>query len=685
MGFDKLINFFNKNLSNISDELFDIPQVVANHIYIDMNFLMYNCIYELEEEINKIIMIIYGVGFTDIDIINAKLKDIFSRYHWTNTNLLMDEILDGPDIKTIISNFKKIINDNIVEILGWYLFNSLKNNINTTHVIKFIKTINIFFDGIPTYSKILEQRRRRMKNYIDSKNRKKIFKQYFDNIVNSIITEDDITFDYFEWINNMYSFDKTLGPYSNILIDLSIFIDIKLNEEYKIHNIKIYINNSVNYGESDYKIFKHMIESKTDCDVAIHSCDSDFIFLIIWYQLTSTVKYTDINLMLINYSKNNSSKKLTRKLYCGKKIINCMIEKYGAINNIDEEVSLNVIFDFLSLLILFGNDIMPPSYEVGPELTIKQIFEAHYNLYSMSEFVINLNNICVVNFKNLAKWLLYLKNMNSFSMIILSRFYKLPHAIINSSIDKYKTLDEIITNVLQKHPIYKDHIDMLIQDRGFYIENNSYQTLYNYIVNKADNMTDDIFNRPFKIFYDKITNATESYIKITENNNINDYMKLFISLNQTFFHSFNLYTPFNTLYYGDNIAPSIDMIINFINMNDMTVFQNECYDIISTKFNQTNYFNPISHHFFITPYLLDSSHSLNNGFNIKNIESMLNVINKKIKGIWLTPNMNISDFNLKNIDPYIFINHSNAMIKFYQETLVDKFFIDNNRLLKFKE
>jgi hypothetical protein len=64
---------------------------------------------------------------------------------------------------------------NIIELLGWYIYNSINHHIMTTHPIHFIKSINIFYDGIPTYSKILEQRRRRMKNYLDSKNRKIIF------------------------------------------------------------------------------------------------------------------------------------------------------------------------------------------------------------------------------------------------------------------------------------------------------------------------------------------------------------------------------------------------------------------------------------------------------------------------------------------------------------------------------
>ncbi len=667
MGFDKLITFFNKNVPNISEELFDLPQVVANHIYFDMNFLIYNCIYELEEEINKIIMIIYGVSYTDIDIINNKLKNIFNKYHWINLDICMNDILDGSSIDEIIKNFKNILDENIIELLGWYIYNSINHHIMTTHPINFIKTINIFYDGIPTYSKILEQRRRRMKNYLDSKNRKTIFKQYFENMTNIIITEDEIMYDYFEWINNMYSFDKSLGPYSDILIYISKFIETKMNETFKKNNnqIKIYINNSTNYGESDFKIFKHMIDNKIDCDIAIHSCDSDFIFLIIWHQLMSIVKSNSINLMLVNYNQSN------KHLYYGKKIINNLIDKYSNINNIVDNVSINIIFDFLSLLILFGNDIMPPSYELGTELTLKQIFETHYILYNKNEFIVNLNSINVINFKNLGEWLKLIKNLNSFLIIILNRFYKIPYNLTINLIEKYHTFDEIIKNLPD---------NMLKQEKGFYIEKNSYQSLYNYIVYKATNMTEDIFNRPFKIFFDKIENAKDNYISITKNNNTNQYMNLFISLNQLFFNDFNIYSPYSILYYGDNIAPSIDMIINFINMNDMNNIQELCYKMIIKNNKIDNYFNPISHHLFITPYLIDTSNDYNTNIDIKYIDSLLNVIDYNIKGIWFKNEGIINNFTLKNINPNIFIKFTNVMIPFYQSSFIDRFFI-NNKLI----
>ncbi len=653
MGFDKLITFLNKNLPNIGEEIFT-PSIIANHIFIDMNFLIYNSIYELEEEINKIIMIILGVTFTEIDIINEKLNNIFNKDHWVKLNVDMDEIIDGTTIDEIILKFNKILNNNINKLLCNHLFNSIYNHISI-HPIQFIKTINIFIDGIPTYSKILEQRKRRMKNYLESKRRKELFNEYFKNILNSIITEDDISFDYFDWIKNMYSFEKGIGPYSKSLNDIINFINQKMIDIFK--NIKININNSLNYGESDYKIFKYIIDKKMDCDIVIHSCDSDFIFLTIWYQILSISKYNDTNIMLVNY---NNLKPNIKTLYYGKKIINNLTNKYGSINNINEEISINVIYDFLSLLILFENDIMPSSYELGTELSLKTIFETHYDLYINSNFVINLNNINVINFNNLSKWLLNIKKTNSFSTIILNRFYK--NNLLN-----------------QDHKNNKSNYKFNLQlyDKGFYIEKNSFQSLYNYIIYKSENSNEIVFKNT-----DSIDDCYNKYIELTKNTNIEQYLFLYISLSQMFFNDFNLYTPYNTLYYNDIIAPSIDMIINYIKSNDMNLIQKECYNKFKL-FNIDDYFNPISHHLFITPYLLENNIYTCFNFDIdeKYIKSFLNVIGTNIKGIWYE---NESNFNLKNIDPYVFINLCNKMINFYKNTFINKLYVDNN-LLEIKQ
>jgi hypothetical protein len=749
MGFDKLLSFFTKNLqSNIVDDLYNKPVVVANHLYFDMNFIIYNSISNIEVDINNIYMLLFALPYTDINVIENKLNIIFNSFHWDkiikSNNICFQDILDGDNITNILDRFKKIIDTYINDLLYWNIYNSLLKSITNNHVIQFIQTINLFFDGIPTFGKIVEQRRRRMKYYIDSKNRKKLFKKHFDTILSNIVTEHGITYDYFNWLEYLYSFSKSLGPHSDIMILLGDFCANNLKEEFP--NSKIYLNNSTIDGESDYKIFKHMKDNKVDCNVVIHSCDSDFVFMIIWYQLLSNMNNVDINVMMINYIKtyNNDSEATIPCLYntiiSGKKIINLLLDKYNTINSINNEditlININIIFDLLFILLMFGNDILPPSYELGSELNLKLLFETHYELYTRNNFVINLNSVNILNFTNLSKWLVSIKKRRSFSIIILSRFYRLPYNYIVNMTDKYD-LDEIISNILIPYHIAQiknesismnqtdmtqidmtqtdmtqidmtqidnmdfrktltssveltenynlnEYIDVMNKrdcglirfEHGYDINNNSYQTLYNNIIHQACSETLDEFNRPYKIFFDNIMNATTSYSELTENTNVKEYLELLIYMSQIFFYNFDLYTPYSLFCYSDMVAPSIDMIVSYIATNNMNELQQSCYNNFNNKI---TYFNLISHHLFITPYLLDSTYIDSIKDDIEHIESLLNVISNNIPGIWYKES---ESFILKKIDPVKFITITNDMIKLYKDNLINIIFKKSSHLLK---
>lgn len=638
MGFDKMLSFFNKNLSNICDELYDKPVVVANHIMIDINFILYNSIKVIEDEVNNIILLICGIPYTDINIIEDKIKDILDRPHWESCEL----ILDGNSIEIIINNFKTSVNNNIENVLQIHLLSSLLNHINSTHVKEFIKSINIFFDGIPAYSKILEQRRRRMKTYLDSKNKKTLLNNN-NNKYNNIINENDIIYDYNDWVKSLYSIDMILGPDSTILLNTAKYLEINMHS----YGPSIYISNSMIPGEADFKIFRYIIDNNLDCDIVIHSCDSDFIFMVLWYQVINIVGKSNININYINYIGN------IKQLYSSKKLINGLMDKYKYINNITDDISINVIFDTLAIILMFGNDIMPISYELGSELSLKQLYETHYKLYNNNKFIVNINDLNVISLENLSEWLKYIRDSNSFNIIILSRFYKIPFNTINTYIDENK-LSTIINDTI------------LLNNKGFFLEKNPYQSYYNHICNIASNMTDDIFNRPFKMFFTDFKDAENKYNEITKNKNVEEYLCFYISLCLIFFNNFDLYSPFNLLYYGDILAPSISMIIDYIdnNTNINDIIQN-CYNILKTPV--TEYFNPLSHHIFITPYILEYYIE---GIERIHLEIMLNMIEKEINGIWYKEN---SFFNLKNINPTKFISISNRLICFYKKYYIEKF------------
>ena len=186
MGYDKLINYFYKNLQNNSIEKVllyskDKPNnkyniYAYNHIFFDISFIIYSSINELEKDINYIIKNIIALPYNDNKIVIDNIQKILSSFPWNLINLKLQDILDGNTIDEIINNFKKYLSydNNINQLLFLYIYNKINYCIDYIHDINYIKSINIFFDGIPSYSKIIEQRKRRFKNYIESKNRKKI-------------------------------------------------------------------------------------------------------------------------------------------------------------------------------------------------------------------------------------------------------------------------------------------------------------------------------------------------------------------------------------------------------------------------------------------------------------------------------------------------------------------------------
>ena len=84
MGFDKLVNFLIKNLNNdFIDDInikANIKKIIGNHIMFDINFIIYQVLLELEDEINIIIKLILSLSLSidNYDYIEKKIIDYFS-------------------------------------------------------------------------------------------------------------------------------------------------------------------------------------------------------------------------------------------------------------------------------------------------------------------------------------------------------------------------------------------------------------------------------------------------------------------------------------------------------------------------------------------------------------------------------------------------------------------------------
>jgi hypothetical protein len=380
MGFDRLSNFLNKNLNYnygfIIDEI--KRKVLANHVLFDLNFIIYNQMFLLEEEINKVIKIVLNLPFcySKENKTEDKLLEIFDLPWWKKNCENIEYIFDGNNDNEIISKLISFINtkqDNNLSKIDLMLIdkiiNSTEGMIELYNNNKTIQTIGFFIDGIPSFSKILEQRRRRARNYFESLNRKTKFNEYFSTINNIYMDEDGIKYDYFKWVDKRFSLDKSFSPIAPLIKKL----EIELSKYYKnkYPNLNIFINNGSINGEADLKIFQFIQNQNLIGDVLIHTTDSDLIHLMLIQQVYFNYKREDVNISLIRHHSKDDD---YIQYFDGPSMCSAIMKYYNEISN-QNITDYRIVYDFCVLLLFFGNDHVPASFEIGPELGLDTLFK----------------------------------------------------------------------------------------------------------------------------------------------------------------------------------------------------------------------------------------------------------------------------------------------------------------------
>ena len=748
MGLERIIGFLNKSLSYNGIKELSVNnccnKTITENVFFDFNFIIYINLVELENDINELLKILNSLPYNSIEIIEEHLETILNLDYMKFFKDDICKIIDGDNEEIIINELKKFLfskekfkeyhNKFINEDKNEYECNNmidfiffvkiiyyLNNKINKLHHIEFVKNVFIFFDGIPSYSKILEQKRRRTKNFLESKIRKEYFLEIFNNFKNDIYTENDISYNYFKWLDDKISLDKSFGPSSKIALDLERFLkNINNNDKLIKLSYNLHICSGKIMGESDFKIFKYIKKKKISDNIFIHTCDSDFVHLVLVQQIYNIIYQKKTKYNIIRYfSKDNTTVQYINSYYIIKELMK-IIKK---IFNITESKYF-ILLDFLGLCYLFGNDHLPSNNWFGAEFSFEEIIILLKESYKTEQgYLITFNkkkNI-TINWKIFLNFLKSLKkkeNNLKFNLIKLHKnnnylylnhlkltlkefteeyvpkffsylgylkesdenldksllderyywdiyFYKKLKIKENpfNNIFKDNKLDKFTENLKNNLNNYrnKDEMNFILKyNKSIDLETNNYQNLYKYICNLS-------FKKGIKE-YPNIFKANNIDID-NNNNNDNDhnhnYILLFYYLIKNFFKSMENYNPFNLTHYKYMNAPSLDSLISYLNIIDLENLSTELEkEINNNDIDSNNYFNNLSHHLFITPYLLKSDY-LKKMTSIDNIEEILTELDS-IKNLCIDESN--YDYNFKLIPPMVFLNKWDEI----KDTIINK-------------
>ena len=323
-----------RNLPNDTFDEINLTQnynkFISKNVLIDISFILYNCYIEIENDINLILKYIFALSCTDYNKVIKLLESKLKKEHWKDFNIP----LDGESQNEISDKFLNFLtkDDNKVffKILSNYTSNKLKSILENLFETKFITNVVLFFDSIPSYSKILEQRKRRMKNYLESQNRKEYYIKYFSDLENDNVIEEEIEYDYFSWLEKKFNCNKIIDSNSLFVRNLKTYIINNIKLDKKI-NIKV---DQEQFGEADYKIFKYISENNLKDKITILSCDSDLVYQLMLQQYNYIFIIKNINLNLFKFYINSFD-------YCqyfnSNKIINYINSNYLETNNLKDQ------------------------------------------------------------------------------------------------------------------------------------------------------------------------------------------------------------------------------------------------------------------------------------------------------------------------------------------------------------
>ena len=541
------------------------------------------------------------------------------------------------DIVSLMSNIKKLKTDVFFidfNSIIHYVSSKYISEINTTNetydeknLILRIKNyvddllenvecnlVYIALDGVPSISKILEQKKR----------------SFIGDLIEELVKKHIVSF----------SFNKSLiKPGTKFMRKISEYLN---NDEFVTRTI---ISDTDDTGEGEFKIIDYIYKNKTK-DFVIYSPDADLIVLsmITWSNNTeSKIKILrfDQNTEILNVIHINT-------------LINYLIFYYE--ERVKNKIEMSkYIKDISFIFTVFGNDFIPRINEINVSMDLYLLLDAYIINYVDNGYILDdSNKIIPKSFYNLISFL------NKFSNILKQRTY-MQYKYFNFN---YATMINLYLDIKNKKPnqFFKFYLDF-IDNFDF---NNKYGKLQYYVLNDKELMKLPTFTYKNNFNQSYIEQNPKHYQKMLPieysskskkhliamkdlsprdkelyliNNKLDDYYDLFMSNDKVNLNKKEMVNEYlkglswltnyyfnskadETWFYKFHSAPSINDIYNYFNHSILNYEFNDVVLGIS-PIEQSLYITPIKHNTIDTFIeTLDTSY-FNDKINPKTIRKFI--------------------------------------------------------------
>lgn len=369
MGIERFFNKLKEHFDIIKTIEYPYTKLSCDHLFFDFNSIIHTSSQRLINDLNSLLRYILIMKNTGDR--NKNIDDIFQKYNINNINI--DELLKLDEL-SIINKFNDIfdtltINKYIVELVKNNVLFIVENNFET----KKINTIYIGIDGVPSKSKMLEQKRRRFMGEFVELMKTQIVDKYMETLNNS-----DRGYNRYLVEKNKSLWNKNfISPCTNLmnlmqkeLQEVSFVEKLKniTNNDELVYIVSGYIDN----GEAEKKIINYIHNNDIKGDITIYSPDADVILLGLLIndvnikntyilrhdqQLSETTdtSHEVYNIIYINLLKSSLFEYVNENL---KKKLNLNLNK--------------VIEDIVFIFTLFGDDFLPKilSYDVNNDIDL---------------------------------------------------------------------------------------------------------------------------------------------------------------------------------------------------------------------------------------------------------------------------------------------------------------------------